>query len=275
MGKVQIMNIRNDPEYLRKYQYKNSENLDSRIKLHSEYSTNKSGWSNFVRSLLKKQPGNSILEVGCGPARGWSEFIRENDGQKLVCLSDFSFGMVRSASRFFQKSGRILFGNIDVQFLPFADNSFDIAIANHMLYHVPDIEQALSEISRVLSPSGVLVTATNGVNHMKELREFVHFATPNLQEVYNISSNFSLENGASYLEKYFNSVELHIYPDSLEINDANPILDYILSIWGNFISNTQLESIKKELKVIISKDKVFKIQKSSGLFLSQSKKDRN
>jgi len=275
MGKVQSMNIRNDPGYLRKFQYKNSENLDARIKLHSEYSTNKLGWSNFMRSLLQKQPGNSILEVGCGPARGWSEFIRENDRQKLVCLSDFSFGMARSASLFLQKSGRILFGNIDVQFLPFADNSFDIVIANHMLYHVPDIEQALSEISRVLSPSGVLVTATNGVNHMKELREFVNFAAPNLQEVYNISSNFSLENGSSYLEKYFNSVELYIYPDSLEINDANPILDYILSIWSNFISDTQLKSIKKELKVIISKDKVFKIQKSSGLFLSQSKKDQN
>lgn len=269
------MNIRNDPEYLRKIQYKNSENLDARIKLHAEYSTNKSGWNNFVRSLLQKQPGNSILEVGCGPARGWSEFISENDDQKLVCLSDFSFGMARSASRFLQKSGRILFGNIDVQFLPFADNSFDIVIANHMLYHVPDIEQALSEISRVLSPSGVLVTATNGVNHMKELREFVHFAAPNLQEVYNISSNFSLENGSSYLGKYFNSVELHIYPDSLEIYDANPILDYILSIWGNFISEIQVESIKKELKVIISKDKVFKIQKSSGLFLSHNKKDQN
>ena len=198
------MNIRNDPEYLRKFQYINSQNLDTRIKLHTEYSTNNFGWNNFVLSLLQKLPGNSILEVGCGSARGWLEFFCKNGDQKVVFLSDFSFGMVRSASQFLQNSGRILFGNIDVQSLPFADNSYDIVVANHMLYHVPDIERAFSEISRVLSPSGALVTATNGVNHMKELRDFVHFAAPNLQEVYNISSKFSLENGSSYLEKYFN-----------------------------------------------------------------------
>ena len=274
MVKFQNMNFRNDPEYLRKFQYINSENLDARIKLHTEYSTNNFGWNNFVLSNLLKLPGNSYLEVGCGPARSWSEFFRRKSDQKIVVLSDFSFGMVKSASQFLQKSEGIQFGNIDVQYLPFADDSYDIVIANHMLYHVPDLEHALSEISRVLSPTGVLVSATNGVNHMQELRDIIQFTAPNLQGIYNIANKFSLENGYSYLEKYFNEVELYIYPDSLVINDVSPVLDYIVSIWGDFISDFQLESIKKKLDFIISNDKVFKVQKSTGLFVSHLKKDR-
>jgi hypothetical protein len=63
MVKFQNMNFRNDPEYLRKFQYINSENLDARIKLHTEYSTNNFGWNNFVLSNLLKLPGNSYLEI--------------------------------------------------------------------------------------------------------------------------------------------------------------------------------------------------------------------
>lgn len=49
---------------------------------------------------------------------------------------------------------------LDVQALPFNDASFDLVIANHLLEHVTDPMQALSELYRVLRPSGVLVAQT-------------------------------------------------------------------------------------------------------------------
>ncbi len=36
-----------------------------------------------------------------------------------------------------------------------------MVLANHMLYHVPDLDRALAEIRRVLKPTGVLIAATN------------------------------------------------------------------------------------------------------------------
>lgn len=43
---------------------------------------------------------------------------------------------------------------MDIQKMPFADNSFDVVLCNHVLEHIPDDIQALKEIYRVLSPKG-------------------------------------------------------------------------------------------------------------------------
>ena len=49
---------------------------------------------------------------------------------------------------------------IDVCRVPFADNTFDVIICNHVLEHVPDDQKALSELFRVLKPTGFAVLQT-------------------------------------------------------------------------------------------------------------------
>lgn len=66
---------------------------------------------------------------------------------------------------------RFTFAQADAQALPFRDASFDAVIANHMLYHVPDIPRALGEVRRVLKPSGFCYAATMGVANMREVDE--------------------------------------------------------------------------------------------------------
>jgi ubiquinone/menaquinone biosynthesis C-methylase UbiE len=55
--------------------------------------------------------------------------------------------------------------------IPYEDNSWDIVIANLMLYHIPDREKAIHEISRVLKPHGALYASTFGLDNMKELNK--------------------------------------------------------------------------------------------------------
>ncbi len=43
--------------------------------------------------------------------------------------------------------------------IPFADASFDVVIANHVIEHVPDQHMTLNEICRVLKPGGVCYVA--------------------------------------------------------------------------------------------------------------------
>ncbi len=92
----------------------------------------------------------------------------------MIALSDFSPGMIEEAQHNLADAGRpFAFERIDAQAIPFADASFDMVIANHMLYHVPDRPQALAEIRRVLRPGGRLYAATGGANHLREIGELV------------------------------------------------------------------------------------------------------
>lgn len=49
---------------------------------------------------------------------------------------------------------------LNVEAIPYDDNSFDIVIANHILEHVSDVDTALSEINRVLKPEGIAILQT-------------------------------------------------------------------------------------------------------------------
>lgn len=46
---------------------------------------------------------------------------------------------------------------MDIQSMPFAENSFDVVLCNHVLEHVNDDLVALREISRVLKPGGFAI----------------------------------------------------------------------------------------------------------------------
>ena len=46
---------------------------------------------------------------------------------------------------------------MDVQNMSFIDGDFDVAVCYHVLEHVDDDDQALSEIHRVLKPNGLLL----------------------------------------------------------------------------------------------------------------------
>lgn len=49
---------------------------------------------------------------------------------------------------------------VDIQAMPFADGSFDLVMANHVLEHVDDDMEAISEISRVLAKGGRAILQT-------------------------------------------------------------------------------------------------------------------
>jgi SAM-dependent methyltransferase len=45
----------------------------------------------------------------------------------------------------------------DMHALPFADGAFDVVVSSHCLEHAFDLERAVSELTRVVAPGGVLV----------------------------------------------------------------------------------------------------------------------
>jgi ubiquinone/menaquinone biosynthesis C-methylase UbiE len=53
-------------------------------------------------------------------------------------------------------SGSLAVMTFDIMAIPFSDRSFDVIICNHVLEHVYDDRVAISEMYRVLTPSGLL-----------------------------------------------------------------------------------------------------------------------
>lgn len=62
--------------------------------------------------------------------------------------------------------------HVDLQALPFANNSFDLILCSHVLGHVPDDRKALRELCRVLRPQGVLLLQDHVNPQLHQTQEF-------------------------------------------------------------------------------------------------------
>lgn len=214
-----------------KKQYSTADNLAVRISLHSKYSTNKQGFGNWIISHYDLREGMSVLELGCGTGEMWAGKTGAISLCSRFVLSDLSEGMLQKAKEVLNGCGGIEYRVADIQDIPFADGSFDIVIANMMLYHVPDLDKGLREVKRVLKDSGTFYCATYGENGLMEhiLGLFKEYGVC-ASDVKN--TRFTLQNGADTLNKYFKEVRCYLYEDSLAVTDVNDLADYIYSLSG-------------------------------------------
>jgi len=130
-------------------QYGADSNLHCRIRVKQLFSTGKQGWANFLLECFCLTSNQRILELGCGNAVFWKAVSNRIPTEIKLTLSDFSPGMIESAKSNTSSLGFVdEYAVIDAQNIPYENNTFDIVIANYMLYHVPNTEKALREISR-------------------------------------------------------------------------------------------------------------------------------
>jgi len=112
-----------------------------------------------------------------------------------------------------------------------------VVMANHVLYHVADIDASLLEIRRVLGPDGVLVVATNSLHTMPEMQVLMRRAIVLLSKASAedidapapASDRFALENGVLHLGRYFYAVMRHDLPGQLVFDQTEPIMRYLES----------------------------------------------
>jgi ubiquinone/menaquinone biosynthesis C-methylase UbiE len=105
----------------------------------------------------------SILDVGSGAGQIAAHLLEFADRDARIVCTDLSQKMLARARRRLN-SGRPAFIVADMTALPFPDASFDGITCGYVLEHVPDPEQGLSELSRVLQPGGRLLLLTTEDN---------------------------------------------------------------------------------------------------------------
>lgn len=214
-----------------KKQYQDASNLNIRIRIHQQYSTNKKDWHEWLFEQYQIGPGSRVLELGCGDGTFWKKNKNRVPDSWAITLSDFSSGMLADAQKNIGEAPNISYREFNIQDISYEDNQFDVVIANHMLYHVPDRQRAIREVRRVLKPQGVFYASTIGKKHMMEINGLLKGFDPGLDDVLtNVqAAAFGLENGAEQLAPYFQYAQLREFPGGLRIDDVHAIADYILS----------------------------------------------
>jgi ubiquinone/menaquinone biosynthesis C-methylase UbiE len=267
-----------DQNYLKNEQYRDTSNLDARVELHRRFSTNPYGWFPWIFDILETLSSKArVLELGCGPGYMWKECVdRIPDGWSIT-LSDLSEGMVDAAWRNLVVTGRgFKYQQINAHSIPYPDETFDIVIANHMLFHVPDRPKALREIRRVLrnlgpqlgQPGGYLIATTIGEGHLAEINKWLEQVSPD-SNFEPFGGPFTLDNGFEQLMPFFSHVEIKRYDDDLCVTEVEPLMAFIQSTYrAHELSTSALAQVRQELEDILSQKGEIFVAKNSGLFLA-------
>ena len=258
-----------DQNYLKTQQYRTGDNLDARIQLHRRFSTNPNNYFELMVDQLDLQLGMNVMEIGCGTGEIWHVNQQRLPTDLRLTLLDLSVGMADAARSNFVGDERFTFAAADAQNLPFSNDSFDTVLANYMLYHVPDISQAVRELRRVLKPGGRLCAATNGSQHMVDLYDLMNRFGLLAAPMHSFTGRYGLENAPGILAACFEHVKIIPFIDGLFVTETQSLMDYIRSMVGiwNF-TDSVIAEIERSIDVEIAAKGGFTIRKASGVVLA-------
>jgi ubiquinone/menaquinone biosynthesis C-methylase UbiE len=119
--------------------------------------------------LAQLQPGDAVLDVGCGTGILALEVARRVGRTGRVAGVDPGTEQIaRARAKAARRNAPIEFQIGVIEQLPFPDHSFEVVFSTLMMHHLPAPlkRQGLAEITRVLKPGGRLVIAD--FTHKKE-----------------------------------------------------------------------------------------------------------
>jgi SAM-dependent methyltransferase len=179
-----------------------------------------------VLDLAALHGTETVVDVGCGNGAYLAELRRRGHRGRVLGL-DLSEGMARHSRAHAPTA------IADAQALPLRDGGVDVVLSLHMLYHVPDLDRAVSELRRVLRPGGTAMVATNGPGHTAEAKQiFVDAA----RRVAGIdvdldwdSRRFHPAAARDLLATVFDDIDLHEFGDTLAVRDPAVVTGYLAS----------------------------------------------
>lgn len=267
-----------DREWLTRHAYADDAQLAVRYRIHEEYSRPKVDFQRWVVETYVWRGDERVLDVGAGSG-SYFELVQSHIPNGEYIAGDLSFGMAQQA-RYHAAASPLAVANLDAQALPFPDRTFDVVLANHMLYHVPDLDAALLEIRRVLREDGCVIAATNSASNMPELDTLYRRAVTLLghpkHRFNDAQASFTLESGPRRLARYFRAVARYDLPSALHFPEVEPVLAYINSMralsepqlprevsWSLFI-----EMMEKQISRLIRHMGELQVNKLAGVLVA-------
>ncbi len=205
--------------------------LRVRQEIHEQYTHPRVDYAGWVIERAAWAAPKRLLDIGAG-----SGLYHPAVAERYPNIEYYALDLGYSMLRHHPQPAHLLVA--DAQRIPFADGSFDVVMAHHMLFYVENIDQAMGEFKRVLSPDGTLVTATNSVQTMPEFQALFRRALlllssqvrPNSQYLVPPHNTYTLENGVRRLARYFHTVIRHDLPTMLVFPEIEPVITYLNSL---------------------------------------------
>ncbi|MFH1069701.1 MAG: methyltransferase domain-containing protein [Candidatus Glassbacteria bacterium] len=140
------------PDYVHGYSQREAERLQDQAGAVRKYLLEDTGY----------EPGNLVLEAGCGVGAQTVTLAAWSPGARFVCVDIAEDSLVEARRKVaFAGLGNAGFQRADIFSLPFAASTFDHAFVCYVLEHLTDPAGALSSIIRTVRPDGT-VTVIEG-----------------------------------------------------------------------------------------------------------------
>ena len=258
--------------------YADDRHLRSRMAIYAFAETAaKPGWRT---SMIPWDGTQIVADVGCGNGFDLRQIVPQGRCRHAIGL-DLSAGMLRSLRSVpeLRESRRLSLLQADAQRLPLPDESVDVALAMHMLYHVPDLPAAVRELRRITKRGGTVLASTNSPAHLAEINELLDAAVARqLGRPVQASpgpDSFTTRSGAAILGQEFSDVTLRAYDVPLSIPAAQPVISYVDSIREPILAwigepldfDAVLSDIAAKVEQVIQAQGSFRTSTRMGVFI--------
>ena len=113
----------------------------------------------YITNFLEAPRGSLFLDAGCGNCAHSIRLANRGFYVKAIDLSESVLEMARENIRTKRLESKINIQCANILALPFQDKTFDYILCWGVLMHIPDLEKAITELTRVLNSGGILIIA--------------------------------------------------------------------------------------------------------------------
>lgn len=231
-----------------------TKDLAVRIDIHSKFGAkNIDAW---MLDLIKLQPNDVILDVGCGSGKQCFSYYDNLQGKATITGGDVSEELLNQArEEDNHRNSGMKFIHLDFnKSFPIDGDTFDFVSCCFAIYYAENVPFTIGEIHRVIRPGGRFFTTGPMPQNKQLFYDIIREATGKQIPLMPGSSRFSTE-FQSTIEAIFSKVELHLFENPLVFDTVEPYIDYTRAsmsedrkLWGSFFSTKDdFEKIMKQI----------------------------
>jgi ubiquinone/menaquinone biosynthesis C-methylase UbiE len=237
-----------------------TKDLAVRIDIHSKFGAKDiDAW---MLDLIKLQPGNVILDVGCGSGKQCFSYLDYLKGNADITGGDVSRDLLNQAIELNKQRK----SSIDFQFLDFnkpfkfESNHFDFVSCCFAIYYAEAFSFTIDEMFRITKPGGRLFTTGPMPQNKQLFYDIIREATQKEIPLMPGSSRYSTEL-LSTIKSLYSHVELHIFENPLHFDSVEPFIAYTRAsmsedrkLWGSFFQTKgDFEKIMSQITAVAEK----------------------